>query len=108
MVVLCCLAGVHLINGKTVSADLVVDASGKGSQVSTWLEQINHKPPDTLSVEAGLRYTYRMYEMTNDPGRQWLSAMCVDHPANTRAAVVIPIETNKWQVMYSYAGAPVH
>ena len=98
----------HLKNGNTVTADLVIDASGKGSQVSRWLEQIGHKPPDTLSVEAGLRYTYRMYEMTDDPDRQWLSAMCVDHPANTRAAVVIPIETNKWQVVYSYAQALVH
>ena len=92
------VAGVHLKNGKTVSADLVVDASGKGSEISSWLQQIGHTPPDTISVASGLRYTYRMYEMTDDPERDWSVAVCMDHPEYNRTAVVIPIETNKWIV----------
>lgn len=91
-------AGVHLKNGRTVEADLVVDASGKQSSVSKWLEQLGHTPPDTISVASGLRYTYRMYEMTNDPQRDWTIAVCMDHPEYNRTAVVIPIETNKWLV----------
>jgi len=95
----CCLAGVHLKNGNTLSSDLVIDASGKDSHVSKWLQQLDHEPPATMSVEAGLRYTYCMYEMTDDPSRDWLLAMCMNHPTNNKAAMMIPVETNKWQVM---------
>lgn len=91
-------AGVHLRDGRTVEADLVVDASGKQSAVSKWLEQLGHAAPDTISVASGLRYTYRMYEMTEDPQREWTIAVCMDHPEYNRTAVVIPIETNKWIV----------
>ena len=88
----------HLKNGRTVEADLVVDASGKQSHVSKWLERVGHATPDTISVASGLRYTYRMYEMTDDPQRDWTIAICMDHPEYNRTAVVIPIETNKWLV----------
>ncbi|KAL3145131.1 hypothetical protein ABBQ38_001735 [Trebouxia sp. C0009 RCD-2024] len=100
------VTGVHLKNGRTVEADLVVDASGKQSNVSKWLEQLGHAPPDTISVASGLRYTYRMYEMTDDPQRDWTIAVCMDHPEYNRTAVVIPIETNKWLVNLS--GYPGH
>jgi hypothetical protein len=81
-----------------LDADLVVDASGKHSDVSKWLEQLGHKPPSTMTVEAGLQYTYRMYEMPEDPDRKWSIAVCMDNPEYNRTAVMVPIETNKWQV----------
>ena len=81
-----------------LDADLVVDASGKHSDVSKWLEKLGHKPPSTMTVEAGLQYTYRMYEMPEDPDRKWSIAVCIDNPEYNRTAVMVPIETNKWQV----------
>ena len=88
----------HLRNGQTVEADLVVDASGKDSGVSKWLENLGLPVPDIHSVASGLRYTYRMYEMTDDPQREWSIAVCMDHPEYNRTAVVVPVETNKWIV----------
>lgn len=96
----CACAGVHLKNGKTVEADLVVDATGKDSNVSKWLEKLGQAVPDTISVASGLRYTYRMYEMTDDPDRDWSVGVCMDHPEYNRTAVVIPVETNKWIVSH--------
>ena len=49
-------------------------------------------------MNAGLKYAYRMYEMTEDPERDWLLAMSVDNPQGTRVGMMVPIETNKWQV----------
>lgn len=92
------LAGLHLKSGQILSADLVIDASGKASNISKWLESIGHRPPSTWSVNAGLKYAYRMYEMTEDADRDWLLAMCMDYPQGSRVGMMIPIETNKWQV----------
>ena len=91
-------AGVELRNGQNLDADLVIDASGKASDITTWLKQIGHKTPEELSVNAGLKYAYRMYEMTRKPDREWLLAMTVDNPQGTRVGMMVPIETNKWQV----------
>jgi len=88
----------RLKNGQTLSADLVIDASGKASNISKWLEGIGHRPPSTWSVNAGLKYAYCMYEMTEDADRDWLLAMCMDYPQGSRVGMMIPIETNKWQV----------
>lgn len=95
------VTGVHLKSGQVLDADLVVDASGKQSDVSKWLEQLGHKPPSTMTVEAGLQYTYRMYEMPEDPDRKWSIAVCIDNPEYNRTAVMVPIETNKWQLNLS-------
>ncbi|DBB05481.1 TPA: hypothetical protein ACH3X1_012440 [Trebouxia sp. C0004] len=95
------VTGVHLKSGQMLDADLVVDASGKHSDISKWLEQLGHKPPSTMTVEAGLQYTYRMYEMPEDPERKWSIAVCMDNPEYNRTAVMVPIETNKWQLNLS-------
>ena len=76
----------------------MVDASGKDSGVSKWLEKLGHAVPDTISVASGLRYTFRMYEMPDDPEREWSIGVCMDHPEYNRTAVLIPVETNKWIV----------
>ena len=80
-----------------MQADLVVDASGSSSKTAEWLEQLGHTLPPTMTIDAGLRYTARMYEMPDDPDRGWITAICGSHPDYTRTAMVIPIETNKWQ-----------
>ena len=88
----------QLKDGQILEADLTIDASGKHSHVSKWLEQIGHEAPPTMSVESGLQYTYRMFQMPDDTDRHWTIAVCIDHPEYTRTAVMCPIETNKWQV----------
>ena len=93
----------HLKNGQTLNADLVIDASGKHSDISKWLEQLGHKAPATMTVEAGLQYTYRMYEIPEEPNRKWSFAVCIVHPEYTLTAVMVPIENNKWQVCVTVA-----
>ena len=50
-----------------MQADLVVDASGSSSKTAEWLEQLGHTLPPTMTIDAGLRYTARLYEMPDDP-----------------------------------------
>src|SRR5215470_13011578 len=50
------------VDGKaeeTVNADLVVDASGRGSSSAAWLEELGYQPPANEKVEIGIGYTSR-------------------------------------------------
>lgn len=46
---------------QTVSADLVVDASGRGSSSPAWLENFGYPRPEEERIEIGIGYTTRVY-----------------------------------------------
>lgn len=50
-----------------VAADLVVDASGRGSRTPFWLVELGYPPPAEDRIEVGLRYVTRTYRLP--PGR---------------------------------------
>jgi 2-polyprenyl-6-methoxyphenol hydroxylase-like FAD-dependent oxidoreductase len=45
----------------TISADLIVDASGRGSRAPAWLSELGFDPPEREEVEVGITYTTRLY-----------------------------------------------
>ena len=47
-------------------ADLVVDASGRGSRTPTWLESLGYARPDLEQVRIGLAYATRIYRLPTD------------------------------------------
>src|SRR5215475_14538075 len=47
--------------GQVVLADLVVDASGRGSSSPAWLEGLGHAGPEEERIEIGIGYTTRVY-----------------------------------------------
>ncbi|MGH3845731.1 MAG: FAD-binding monooxygenase, partial [Pseudonocardiaceae bacterium] len=48
---------------QTVAADLVVDATGRGSRTPMWLEQFGYPRPQADRVEIGLGYSSRHYRL---------------------------------------------
>ena len=92
------LTGVKLQDGQAVHADLIIDASGSSSKMADWLKDLGHPAAPVMTVDAGLRYTYRMYEMNDDPDRKWITAICNTNPEPRRTGVLVPVEGNKWQV----------
>jgi hypothetical protein len=46
---------------ETLNADLVVDASGRGSQAPTWLRALGYDAPHEDTVKVGVGYTSRVY-----------------------------------------------
>ena len=44
-------AGVQLADGRRLQADLVVDASGRGSPTPGWLEAAGYQPPPEVRLE---------------------------------------------------------
>jgi 2-polyprenyl-6-methoxyphenol hydroxylase-like FAD-dependent oxidoreductase len=48
---------------QTLEADLVVDATGRGSRAPSWLEQLGHGRPEIEKVQVGLAYGTRTYRL---------------------------------------------
>jgi len=46
-----------------LAADLVVDATGRGSRLGTWLEQVGRTRPDVESLPIGVGYATRRYRL---------------------------------------------
>jgi 2-polyprenyl-6-methoxyphenol hydroxylase-like FAD-dependent oxidoreductase len=82
-----------------LDADLVVDASGRGSASPQWLEAAGFTAPRETVVNAFLGYASRFYRPDPDTARWWkgmyLQAAPPDHP---RVGVILPIEGGLWHV----------
>ena len=49
-----------------LGADLVVDASGRGSRAPAWLEALGYPRPERQEVQIGLGYATRTYRLPPD------------------------------------------
>ncbi|MFN8087363.1 MAG: oxidoreductase [Mycobacterium sp.] len=55
------VTGVRLDNGDIVPADLVIDATGRGTRLPVWLEQWGYRRPAEDTVDVGISYaTHRV------------------------------------------------
>lgn len=79
-------------------ADLVVDATGRGSQLPAWLAALGYEPPAQERVEVRVGYASRLYRR---PPAQPLDAIAVigaSTPAMPRSGVMAAIEGDRWIV----------
>lgn len=82
-----------------LSADLVVDASGRASKTPEWLEAIGFPKPEETVIDAFVGYATRWYEIpaNADPDTQAMWVQSVP-PVLPRGGIILPIEGNRWQV----------
>jgi 2-polyprenyl-6-methoxyphenol hydroxylase-like FAD-dependent oxidoreductase len=81
----------------TFAADLVVDATGRGSRATQWLRDLGYPEPDRTEIDAHLGYTSRLYRLREDPHRDW-NAVYVQAklPSDLRGGVLIRLENGEW------------
>lgn len=85
-----------------IAAQLVVDASGRGSRTPAWLEAQGFAPPRESRVGIDLKYASRLYEIPAHVQRDWqVMAIYGGPPDARRAGVIFPIEGNRWIVTLS-------
>jgi 2-polyprenyl-6-methoxyphenol hydroxylase-like FAD-dependent oxidoreductase len=77
------VTGVQVQGGETLEADLVVDATGRGSRTRTWLADRGYESPAEEKVEVSLSYTTRCFR--RDPA----------HVGGDRAVIIPPTPTGK-------------
>jgi 2-polyprenyl-6-methoxyphenol hydroxylase-like FAD-dependent oxidoreductase len=82
---------------ETVAADLVVDASGRGSRMPHWLEQLGCGAPPESEVKVDVGYATRCYKRT-DAARDWTALLCHPRHPDTRCGVLLPIEDGRWML----------
>ncbi|MGW0821633.1 NAD(P)/FAD-dependent oxidoreductase [Streptomyces sp. NPDC002845] len=78
---------------RPLEADLVLDASGRGTKAPRWLTAIGAEAPHEETIETGLAYGSRLYRDTSGTiGREALGCFILPDPSQTYGAVVLPLE----------------
>ncbi|MGW0843794.1 monooxygenase [Streptomyces sp. NPDC002787] len=82
---------------RELAADLVVDASGRGTKAPRWLEAIGAEAPHEEIIDTGLAYASRVYRDTtgtlgSEPSADTLGLHIVPHPAQPYGFVAVPLE----------------
>jgi len=90
---------------ESLRADLVVDASGRNSNASKWLEALGYAPPEETYINSHLGYASRTYRRPERFDGDWkgLNAQAAP-PEVTRGGVLLPLEGNRWMVTLSGVG----
>ncbi|MFI1718243.1 FAD-dependent oxidoreductase [Streptomyces litmocidini] len=78
---------------RTVDADLVVDATGRGSRTPVWLEEFGYERPDEERIRIDLSYTTRRFRLRDETVLNGdLSINPVSSPSHRRGAFLSRIE----------------
>jgi 2-polyprenyl-6-methoxyphenol hydroxylase-like FAD-dependent oxidoreductase len=83
---------------EVLGADLVVDATGRGSRTPTWLEALGYPRPPTEQVRIGLGYATRTYRLPPDALGGDLGVLHAPTPTHPRGAAFLRLEGDRWMV----------
>jgi 2-polyprenyl-6-methoxyphenol hydroxylase-like FAD-dependent oxidoreductase len=78
-----------------LAADLVVDASGRGSQLATWLERAGYERPPEQRLDVNVRYASRLFRRKPGDLDGNLVTIVSSIPSNPRGGLAIAIEGDR-------------
>ena len=81
-----------------LDADLVVDATGRGSRMPVWLSDIGFPAPDEDQLRVDLGYTTRRYRLPADALDGDLGLLQAPTPAHPRGAALARLEHGVWML----------
>jgi 2-polyprenyl-6-methoxyphenol hydroxylase-like FAD-dependent oxidoreductase len=81
-----------------LGADLVVDATGRGSRTPAWLEALGYPRPAKEQVRVGLGYATRIYRLPPDALGGDLAVLQAATPRHPRAGALQLLEGDRWMV----------
>ena len=89
------VVGVRMRGGETLRADLVVDATGRGSKSSRWLAEVGASTPHEECEDCGFTYYTRYFRGTPPVPR-----MPPLTPAGTVSLLTLPGDNDTWSVTF--------
>lgn len=93
------VTGVRLDDGTALTADLIVDATGRSSRSDRWLAAMGLPTPAVSEVKAGVRYASRFVRRDpSDLGGAAGMFLLPTPPAEKRAGLVLRVEGDRWLV----------
>jgi 2-polyprenyl-6-methoxyphenol hydroxylase-like FAD-dependent oxidoreductase len=81
--------------GQRVHADLVIDASGRGSQIPQQLRALGFERPAESAVRIDVGYSTCTFRVPSTP-RDWKMLYVVAQPPAKRGGLILPMEDNRW------------
>lgn len=82
---------------ETLPADLVVDASGRGSHLPKWLEALGHARPLESTVKVNVAYATRIYRRPPEGTVPWKALYILGQsPDSKRLGAIAPMEGDRW------------
>jgi 2-polyprenyl-6-methoxyphenol hydroxylase-like FAD-dependent oxidoreductase len=83
----------------SLTADLIIDATGRNSSSSRWLQDLGYKPPLESKVHVDVRYATRIYHRDPQDARSQIWIVSTpDASRQTSVGAMFPIEGNRWIV----------
>lgn len=82
---------------ESITADLVVDVTGRGSRSAQWLQELGYTAPETSEVSVKVGYATRIFKRDpNDPrSRSWF-LFTPNAPQERRFGGIFPLEGDRW------------
>jgi flavin-dependent dehydrogenase len=88
-----------------MTADLVVDATGRESKAPEWLKSLGYIPPPETIVNPFLGYASQLYTLPPDPRRDWKGMIILANPPeHLRNGLIWPTEDGHWMVLLGGSG----
>jgi 2-polyprenyl-6-methoxyphenol hydroxylase-like FAD-dependent oxidoreductase len=82
-----------------LTVDLVVDASGRASQLPRWLQMLGYDCPAQDEVAVDYAYASRIYRRPAGYRCDWLALQCDQDPqVGSRSVRIFPLEGDRWIV----------
>ncbi|MFH8371574.1 FAD-dependent oxidoreductase [Streptomyces sp. NPDC018031] len=87
---------------RTLEADMVVDASGRGSHAPQWLSALGAQAPEEETIDTGLAYACRLYRNKSAHlGTEALAYWFFPNRSQPYAGGVLPLENGDYIVLLS-------
>lgn len=99
------ITGVHVRDRtskqeKSLSADLVLDVSGRRSKLDSWLQQLGYQVPEPDRLKVSLAYSTRRFRIPTALAEKWDVIRIAGHPStNTFTGVFSTIENEVAEVL---------
>jgi len=92
------IAGVQLADGTSITADLIIDASGVSGFSSRWLQNQSMEIPEE-KIKIGLSYVTKMFQLPKDHKRDWQIKIVYPNPPQEKfGGTISRVEGNRYIV----------